>query len=172
MFHSETQRQEAATRRKIAAAQYRPDHIRLLIVAEAPPDALDRYFYFEVVSSHDSLFRYVYQGITGNEPSRYDKPRQLAELRDLGVFLIDVIENPAEFRPWGECIRSLADRCRGLNPDHIVLIKADVFDSAYRLLRDEGLPVVKQRIPFPGSGQQRKFESAFRSALDQIGFIT
>jgi hypothetical protein len=40
---------EARKRREEAAARYRPDSVDLLLVAEAPPSALDRYFYFEDV---------------------------------------------------------------------------------------------------------------------------
>jgi hypothetical protein len=37
--------------------------VELLLVAEAPPSALDRYFYFEDVPVQDSLFRYVARAI-------------------------------------------------------------------------------------------------------------
>jgi hypothetical protein len=47
---------EARARRAEAAARYRPKAVRLLLVAEAPPSALDRYFYFEDVPEQDSLF--------------------------------------------------------------------------------------------------------------------
>jgi hypothetical protein len=48
--------------------------VRLLLVAEAPPAALDRYFYFEDVPRHDSLFRYVARAIL--ESSRRGSTRQ------------------------------------------------------------------------------------------------
>jgi hypothetical protein len=47
----------APRRRARAARRYRPEKVDLLLVAEAPPSALDRYFYFEDVSEQDSLFR-------------------------------------------------------------------------------------------------------------------
>jgi hypothetical protein len=40
---------EALERRRSAAARYKPAEIDLLLVAEAPPKALDRYLYFEDV---------------------------------------------------------------------------------------------------------------------------
>ena len=39
-----------------ARNRYRPNEIRVLIIAEAPPCALDRFFYFEDVKKQDSLF--------------------------------------------------------------------------------------------------------------------
>jgi hypothetical protein len=40
-----------------------------------------------------------------------------------------------------------------------------VFDAAYIPLHEAGLPVNGVRVPFPGSGQQKRFEEAFAAAL-------
>ncbi|MBN4060394.1 hypothetical protein JYT11_00965 [Planctomycetaceae bacterium AH-315-I19] len=156
-------------RRLAAAAKYKPSTIQLLLVAEAPPCTLDRYFYFDSVDKQDSLFRYVWQGITGEHAGeREHKPIQLAAFRDAGVFLIDLHEkniskpSPTILRA---CVPDLIKRARALNPEKIILIKASVYDAAFTDLADAGLPVVDERIPFPGSGQQRKFLEAFTRAL-------
>ena len=78
--------------RRAAAKRYKPASVRLLLVAEAPPCATERYFYFEDVDRHDWLFRYVWEALAGEKPARDDKPAQLAALRDAGVFLIDLHE--------------------------------------------------------------------------------
>jgi hypothetical protein len=156
----------ARERRKREAAKYKPDDIDLLLVAEAPPSALDRYFYFDDVREQDSLFRYVYRGVTGREPSREGKAQLLAELRDLGVFLIDLQEDPVDGTPLPHLAPNLVRRCSEINSRRIVLIKATVFDAAYAALKRAGLPVMLERIPFPGSGRQREFEVAFRRALE------
>lgn len=39
-----------------ARKKYRPHNIRVVFIAEAPPCALDRFFYFEDVKKQDSLF--------------------------------------------------------------------------------------------------------------------
>jgi hypothetical protein len=36
--------------------------------------------------------------------------------------------------------------------------------------RRAGLPVIDRRIPFPGSGQQQRFEAEFAVALKDAGF--
>jgi len=51
-----------------------------------------------------------------------------------------------------------------------VLIKSIVHDAAYSALRDAGLPVIDERIPFPASGQQKRFLETFRSAVHEAGF--
>ena len=72
-------------RRREAAARYKPAAIDLLLVAEAPPSSLDRYFYFTHVREHDNLFRYVCRVLLGREPTREGKNDLLKELRNKGV---------------------------------------------------------------------------------------
>jgi hypothetical protein len=69
----------SARRRAVAAKQYQPSRVRLLLVAQAPPDADDRYFYFLDVAQHDWLFRAVARAILPRvEPTRTNKASLLA----------------------------------------------------------------------------------------------
>lgn len=162
-----TEAAAARRRRARAAAKYKPDSVELLLIAEAPPAALDRYFYFKDVTRQDSLFRYVARSLLGVEPTRQDKREQLAALRDLGVFLIDVSADPLGTAPLADSIADLVKRAMALAPAKVILIKATVYDHAFAALRDAGLPVIDERVPFPGSGQQKNFEAAFARALKQ-----
>jgi hypothetical protein len=159
------ERERALSRRARAARKYRPNEIDLLLVAEAPPASVDRYFYFEKVREQDSLFRYVIRGILGVEPRRDNKAELLGHLRDAGVYLIDLSQVPTDASRLPEEVPSLIRRSRRLAPHRIILIKTTVYDAAFARMRDAGLPVVDERIPFPGSGQQRNFEAAFKRAL-------
>ncbi len=152
-------------RRREAALRYKPDRVKLLLVAEVPPAAPDRYFYFEDVWEHDSLFRYVARSILSKEPTRGGKATMLAELRDRGVFLIDLKLDPVDGTPLSECVPDLIARVKKLAPEKIILIKATVYDAAYLPLVEAGLPVAPERIPFPGSGQQKRFEQEFARSL-------
>jgi hypothetical protein len=163
----ETEAIRARARRRAAARKFRPQRIKTLLVAEAPPAALDRYFYFTDVREQDSLFRYVCRGALGKEPTRENKPHMLAELREKGAFLIDLSPDPLGSQPLRAFVPNLVRRCGQLDPRRIILIKVTVYDAAYRALVDAGLPVINERIPFPGSGQQRRFLSAFGRALSR-----
>jgi len=145
--------------------------VRLLIVAHAPPERVGRYFYFETISEKDDLFRYVVKGLFGSFPERREKTIWLGRLHDAGVFLVDLMERPYDGSDLALHVPDLVERVRQLDPEHVVLIKVDVFDAAYRGLCAAGLTVVNKRIPFPGSGQQRRFESAFAAAIQAIGWL-
>jgi hypothetical protein len=158
---------DPARRRAAAARSWQPKDIRLLLIDEAPPSAPARDFYFDDVETHDSLLRYVVRGVLGLEPTR-DKRPLLDELRDAGVFLIDAC--PAPFGDRRErlpqCLPTLVRRLRRLQPERVLLIGAPLYDAAYRVLVDAGLPVIDARLPYPGSGQQRRFLDAIAEVLD------
>jgi hypothetical protein len=136
-----------------------------LLVAEAPPADVDRYFYFENVPTQDSLFRYVARSILDLEPTRANKTELLMQLRDRGVVLIDLKQDPVAGASAVAEIPGLVRRARQLDPEKIILLKSSVFDLVYEPLAEAGLPVVDERVPFPGTGQQRRFETAFARAL-------
>jgi hypothetical protein len=136
--------------------------VRTLLVAEAPPSALDRFFYFEDVDAHDSLFRHVVQAVLGEKPSR-DKAPYLDELSARGWFLVHLSEDPFRDRSvLPLLVPDLLARCEELDPARIILVGAPLYDLLFRPMRAAGLPVVDARLPFPGSGQQRRFLEGFR----------
>ncbi|HEX4793356.1 MAG TPA: hypothetical protein VH370_06170 [Humisphaera sp.] len=160
-------------KRKLAAARYQPTNVRLLLIAEAPPCTADRYFFFDEVDQHDWLFRYVWEGLTGAKPDRSKKAEHLCMLRDSGMFIIDLHEDSIaapSLRVLEQNVPGLLDRCKVIDPHHIILIKSSVYDAAFDALAKAGLPVIDQRIPFPSSGQQRKFLETFRKAIAIAGF--
>jgi hypothetical protein len=117
------------------------------------------------VPTQDSLFRYVVRAILKVEPTRENKAELLARLRDRGVFLIDLRRDPVDVGSLATEVPGLVRRVRRLAPDKIVVIKSSVFDLVRDALLDAGLPLVDERVPFPGSGQQRRFENAIARAL-------
>lgn len=151
--------------RKAASRKYRPDNVALLLVAEAPPQAPDRYFYFEQVASHDWLFRAVVKALFGEGPKQADKPHWLRELKKSGVYLIDASEDPVSSSSISTKVPDLVRRVRRLKPKCVMLITATVYDHAFASLQDGGLPVVDVRIPFPSAGWQRQFHRRFKEGL-------
>lgn len=152
-----TRQDDARLRRARAAARYKPERVDTLVVAEAPPSALNRYFYFEDVSEHDSLFRHVVQAVLGEKPTR-DKAPYLDELRERGWFLVHLSEDPFDDRAvLPSLVPDLIARCEEIRPRRILLVGAPLYDLVHRPMHASGLPLVDARMPFPGSGQQRRF---------------
>ncbi|MGH7242735.1 MAG: hypothetical protein ACREJD_04900 [Phycisphaerales bacterium] len=160
-------------RREEAAERYRPTHVRLLLLAEAPPCDTSRYFYFEDIPNHDWLYVYVCRGLFGDVEIADLRARKGAYLKTLcenGVFMIDVapdgMSSPtlAQLKPF---VADAAERCNALNPDSVILIKSSVYDVAFDALKAAKVRAIDVRMPFPASGQQPAFLRLFASALKQ-----
>ena len=165
-----------------ARAFYRPEHVDILLVAEAPPNNLDRFFYYEDVKTHDSLFLNIVEVLFPDLKAAYLKKRRptriktelLEQFLENGFFLLDVSPLPLQLNPepLEALIPAVIARIQEIAgaDTHIILIKASVYDLLFEALQTAGIGnVVNLRIPFPGSGQQTRFKAAFREALDIIG---
>ena len=163
LAREEVERRRARSRRARWARAFRPEKVGTLLIAEAPPSALDRYFYFPNVSTHNSLFREVAHAITSMQPTRENKRELLTMLQVRGVFMIDAVPEPVDGR-YSIDVGRLISRVRRLLPERVIVVKAGVFDRVFEPLRDAGIPIVPIRIPFPGSGQQVTFRREFARA--------
>ncbi|MDH6180768.1 hypothetical protein M2152_000950 [Microbacteriaceae bacterium SG_E_30_P1] len=165
-------------------ARWKPERVRLLLVAESAPDdggdlANRRFFYDDALTGKDGLFREVIRALYDN-PSLVSGPNAktpwLEKLRADGVFLIDLATVPVnEFSTadrqaaLARSISQTVSLAGDLAPDGIVLIKQNVFDLLHRPIRAAGLPLLHDAmIPFPGSGQQKRFRERFVIALNRL----
>jgi hypothetical protein len=156
-------------RRAEAAKKYRPGRIRLMLVAEAPPVDEARYFYYEDVQEHDSLFRYVVRGILGVEPTRANKSKLLEVLKQAGVCLRGPMDNKAI------AIRNVANV---LEPDG-VLFGVTVLGTAERhtpqaraVLRAFNWHGDFDNLGDTAEGLRRILEESFRTVkVDVVGSI-
>jgi hypothetical protein len=88
-----------------------------------------------------------------------------------GFWLLDVWEVPGAYGPELEA-QLLPDLLVRLKryanaATRIILIKANVFDLCYSFLKENGYNVAPERLPFPGSGQQRVFREKFHKLVNQ-----
>ena len=177
MKNEEIKKQIEQARRK-----YLPEKVTMLLVGEAPPDALDRFFYYENVKDKDFLFigvmkilesesvisHYINMGRPTNE-----KRRLLESFKSKGYYLMDLSPVPAGIEMPESHMYEFLSELKQLETDGhidketpIILIKANVYDCLYWRLIGEGYKnVVNERIPFPSSGQQKKFAEKFRYAI-------
>ena len=155
------------------AYKYKPDNVKLLWIVESPPKSdPPRYFYRPELSRYDSLFREIMKAL--NIDITDPKDRALIEFQKLGHFLIDSMKCPADksnshSKPQmrSNCRNILKEEILSLNPEKILIIKADVYTPVINLINEieKEYPerqilsrvLNKSSIPFPGSGQQVRF---------------
>ncbi|WP_375384045.1 hypothetical protein [uncultured Microbacterium sp.] len=162
-------------------ARWKPDRVRLLMIAESAPDSggdvsARRFFYDERLTGDDSLFREVVK-VLYDSPSLASGPGQkvpwLAQLQRDGVYLIDLASRPVNYddpQARAGALKANIDKtiqvAEALQPNGIVLIKKNVFELLAEPLRRLALPVLhEQFITFPGSGQQKRFRQSFATAI-------
>ena len=161
-----------------AKEQFRPEEVSILFIAEAPPCATDRFFYFTDVTKGDSLFLYVIRTVF---PELWDIPTKdlrgmkeelLYRFQEEGFYLEDSLSFPlpkgttssqklkfiiAEQNEFNQRISRYKSSAK------VVLLSSSVFKANYQYLKELGYDILNDSaIPFPGSGQQNKFK-------DQIG---
>jgi hypothetical protein len=163
-----------------ARNKYKPKHINVLIIAEAPPCALDRFFYFEDVKKQDSLFLEIMGVLYPEKKEAYLKSgRDTSLKKDLletfqsdGFWLLDLSEIPTSLlnSSLENCVSSLIPKLeKDINEStSVILIKSNVYDTCYMPLKSKGYKVINERLPFPGSGQQKVFREKFRTALASV----
>jgi len=163
-----------------ARNKYKPRHINTLLIAEGPPNNLDRYFYFEEVKTHDSLFLEIMGVLYPAQKKRYLASRRdallkeelLEAFREDGYSLMDLSETPCNLLEVSleSLVPYLLERLEKEidKTTPVILIKSSLYDICYAPLLANGYNVCNERIPFPGSGQQLVFREKFKKALDSF----
>lgn len=174
------------TKLETARQFYKPDRIKYLLIAEAAPDNLDRFFYYTDVFKHDDLFlgisRVLFPSLKDEhliKRRRRDstiKKIMLEKFKSEGFYLLDLSELPLSLlsSSLNSQVPSLIKRIKPIiNKDtKIILIKTTVYDAAFSFLLKEGIKnVIDSRISFPGSGQQAKFYVEFTEALRKVKYL-
>lgn len=158
-----------------AREKYRPEYIKTIFIAEAPPCTDDRFFYFENITKGDSLFLHIIRAVfpelehRETKAIRAKKEELLLQFRDQGYFLEDSVAEaiPKGTKPKDKeriIVENQNDLIRRILPyktqSKLVVLSATVFKANYELLKENGFNILNDSmIPFPGSGQQSKFKA-------------
>ena len=162
-----------------AREKYQPNKIKLLFVAESPPEDVKRFFYFEDVPEQDSLFLETMKVLYNvNEPApliRAKKKSYLEKFRDDGYYLEDALDHPIGVKRTKDKI-AIIKKCRtpfmsklAQTIDKsvpIILITRPVYDVLFNLLIQKGYNVLNtEMIDFPGRSGQPKFRLKMSNTL-------
>ena len=163
------------------AYNYLPNKVSILWIVESPPKSdPPRYFYRPELTGFDSLFRETMKAL--EIPVTNPKTEALIEFQSRGHFLIDSMKCPADkgnahLKPQmrNNCSSILKEEIISLDPEYILIIKADVYypvislmNEIDRVYSEKNISVRvlnKFSIPFPGSGQQVRFREAVKQYL-------
>lgn len=167
-----------------ARRKYRPDLVRVAMVAESPPrDGSGRFFYFEDVDVGDSLFlelmKALYADAQGDPKAiRRRKAEYLERFCDDGFYLIDASQEPIAGESRAVKTRFIRAGLDQLQRDleeiqhedlKVVLISSLVYEICCEPLRQAGFKVVNlEMIDFPGFGRQREFQTKFSRIVDLL----
>lgn len=160
-------------------AQYKPKHIRYLLIAESPPPSAEvqssRHFYrSEAVRTDDRLFvntiKALYPEAADKTESQLepDKEAWLRRFQADGWYMIEALEVSQRHKITKEqrqerireALPRLLERVTQLaSPDtRIILIKSNVFDVAAAPLREAGFTVLNtELVDYPGRFNQRAY---------------
>lgn len=175
-----------ATLRRKARNKYKPDLIRYLLVAEAPPSE-DRYFYFDDVTFADNLFTGTMkmlfpEGFAGyiGRRSTQQKHSLLRSLQIEGFWLLDAVDSPLEHTASAARIRRISDLERRLinlrrageidGSTPVISMKANVYRAFHERFKELGFNAISQLVYFPGNGRQNDFRIMFARALIMAGY--
>lgn len=170
-----------------ARERYRPDRVRLLLIAEAPPADLKRFFYFANVRSRDALFLETMRALYADAERapaptlRAHKELLLRRFQRDGLFLLDAYPEPMPIKvtPAGKqhligkalpqlCAR-VSEICCLRQP--VILIAHSVYRAAAETIQSAGINVVNtEPICFPSSGHALEFRQQFERALRVVGW--
>ncbi len=160
--------------------KYRPARVRVLLIAESPPDPGSgdrRFFYSPVLTRNDNLYRGVAEAVYGErrDVDLRDKPAVLKRLKEDGLWLIDATEYPinkttstVRAREIAAAVPRLIERCLELAPEiGVIICHTKVYAAAARALREAGVTVLHtEPIPFPLGNWRAEFVSRFRRVLE------
>jgi len=164
-----------------ARARFRPDYVKVLFVAEAPPaQGSKRFFYFVSVTRGDSLFlemmKVLYPGKFVSTPEvRRRKAEFLERFKDDGFYLIDACRGPLpkdarrseKERVIREDLPFLKLKLQNLRQrPKIVLIGKPVYNVCSSALNDFNV-INSEMIDFPASSRQPQFRRKLSALLKE-----
>jgi hypothetical protein len=158
---------------------YKPDRVRVLFVAESPPESTDdevRFFYNPRQERWDHMYRSVMKAVFPDFAYRKgEKDKWLREFKKHGYYMIDATDQPLNRLSPARRREKLNAAVNGklheiaelVSPSTpILLVKKNVFSAFDDRLRRAGYNVIhKKFLPFPSHGHQVEFVEACRNSL-------
>lgn len=158
---------------------YKPKTVKILFVAESPPESVDeevRFFYNPRQERLDHMYRSVMKAVFPDfEYYHGEKDQWLHKFKNHGCYLVDATDRPVNHLSPAERRKELNAAVEGklseikalvLQSTPIILVKKNIFAAFNRPLRDAGYNVIHETfLPFPSHGHQARFIEACGKCL-------
>lgn len=170
--------------------EYKPAHIRALIIAESPPPAPEiqssrQFYYTDRIRTDDRLFtntiRALYPETADAKEAELEEHKEqwLRRFQTDGWYMIEALEasqvHEVTKKERKQKIRAsvpqLIDRVKALGSPEtgIILVKSNVFDEAAEPLRQAGFRVLNtELVDYPGHFNQRAYREKLAGLAKRI----
>ena len=152
-----------------------PEELKLIFILESPP-ASGKYFYDETGKISEPLFHEIMKAINYKPANKKDG---LTFFKSRGFFLVDATYNPVNklnekerndtiISDFTKLVADLENLCSA-NKVPMLLVKANVCRLLEKDLLSKGFNVINRGIiiPFPSSGQQKRFHIEIEKILNK-----
>lgn len=156
---------------EVVRARYRPERITTLFVGESAPHS-GAFFY----CGDSAMLRHMRRAV---ELALGESDNFLKSFKDYGWYLDDLVLTPVnnltKSQRKAKCLdaqKSLADRIAAYQPEAIVslLIGIKPFVDAAAITAGNNAP--RFVVPFPGMGQQTRFQAAMATIIPKLPRLT
>jgi hypothetical protein len=169
--------------------QYRPKHIKMLLIAESPPpssyiQSSRQFYYTDRLRQDDRLYTNTIRALypeandLADDDLQHQKKRWLERFKRDGWYMIEALEKSQRHKVTKkqrqekirESLPRLIERVKQLaeKDTKIILIKSNVFEAAAEPLRQAGFNVLNtELVDYPGRFNQR----AYREKLAKLAAI-
>jgi hypothetical protein len=148
-------------------ARYRPERITTLFVGESAPHS-GKFFYI----GDTAMLRYMRRAV---ERALGEGDDFLETFKAYGWYLDDLVLTPvnklAKSERKAKCLgarNSLADRIAEYKPEAIVSVLLFIKPFVDEAARIAGSDAPRYAVPFPGMGQQARFQAAMASLIPKL----
>lgn len=175
---------------KSMAMRFKPDKVKLALLAESPPaipDNMDisqlKYFYNVdyINNQKDILLRETAKVILNNNNlsvrTQNEKITVLNGLKNEGVYLVDTVKyavNELDKRTRKQAVLdslpALIEELEELNPDRIIIVMKSIYDMIGKELKEVGLPIIDVPVysPFAPPKRGLDYKTTLRQALNTV----
>ncbi|MDA3918993.1 MAG: hypothetical protein PF690_18775 [Deltaproteobacteria bacterium] len=155
--------------------KYFPKELKFILVLESPPVS-GKYFYDETGKTSEPLFNELMKALNYKPIAKKDG---LKFFSDQGFFLVDATYKPINKLKGVERNNTILSDFDNLVADlenstpekqsGLILVKANICRLLENELQQKGFNVLNQGavIPFPSTGQQKRFQTEFQKILNK-----